>query len=98
MFRPTSDVSINLPCIFVVQSASCGTEKMERNMLNITLRDKKRNYWIRSQTKVYDIIKSVRLKKWTQEGHLARRNANRWTLRLTIWRPWLGKEAKADNV
>ena len=61
-------------------------------------RSKKRNDWIRNQTNVYDIIKSVRLKKSTQEGHLARRNDDRWTLRLTIWRPWLGKEAKADNV
>ena len=57
-------------------------------MLNITLRENKINDWILNQTK--EIIKSVRLKKWTWGGHLAKRNDNRWTLRLT-WRHWLGK-------
>lgn len=39
--------------------------KMERSMLNVTVRDKKRNDRIRNQTIVYDIIKSARLKKGT---------------------------------
>ena len=36
---------------------------MEREMLNIIQRDKKRSGWIRNQTKVYDAIKSVKTEK-----------------------------------
>ena len=53
--------------------------KMERIMLGITLRDHKRNKWIRHQTGVNDIIDVIKkgIQGWA--GHIARFNGNRWT-------------------
>ena len=79
-----------------LQVFSKKVEFMTRWIL-ITLRDKKRNEWIRNQTKVYDIT-SVRLKKWTWEGHLARRNDKIWTSRITTRRPWLGKKKQMPTM
>ena len=40
--------------------------KIERNMLDITYRDKeKTNVWVREKTKVTDVIEQVRRRKWT---------------------------------
>ena len=36
---------------------------MERQMLNISLRDKRRNAWIRQQPKIYDIMRRVASRK-----------------------------------
>ncbi len=38
---------------------------MERKMLGITWRDRKRALWIREQTKVEDMLMTVKNKKWT---------------------------------
>ncbi len=38
---------------------------MERRMLGITLINKKRASWIREQTKVEDILMTIKNKKWT---------------------------------
>ena len=48
-------------------------------MLNITLREEKRNDWIRNQTKVYDISISVILKKLTWAGHFVRKTMVTYT-------------------
>ncbi|KAI8494201.1 hypothetical protein Bbelb_279610 [Branchiostoma belcheri] len=61
--------------------------KMERIMLGITLRDRKRNSWIRLQTGVTDIITAVNTAKHRWAGHVARLQDNRWTLRATEWTP-----------
>ena len=61
--------------------------KMERIMLGITLKDKKRNTWIRQQTGVTDIITTFRSSKHRWAGHVARFQDNRWTLRVTEWTP-----------
>ena len=37
---------------------------MERTMLGISKRDRKTLQWIRNQTKVADIMQSIRRKKW----------------------------------
>ncbi len=58
---------------------------MERRMLGITWRDKKRASWIREQTKVEDILMTIKNKKWTRAGHIMRRLDNRWTTRVTEW-------------
>ena len=71
-----------------LQSAQRG---MERIMLGITLRDKKRASWIREQTKVEDILSTVKRRKWTWAGHVMRRTDNRWTVRVTEWHPRDGK-------
>ncbi|MCJ3464060.1 hypothetical protein LNY58_26610, partial [Klebsiella pneumoniae] len=64
---------------------------MERKMIGVTLRDKKRAEWIREQTGVADIILSIKRKKWTWAGHVMRRKDNRWTVRATEWIPREGK-------
>ena len=46
---------------------------MERCMIGITKLDKKRNQWIRNQTKVIDVIDRVKTLKWKWAGHVARR-------------------------
>ena len=61
--------------------------KMERSMLNITYRDRKTNIWVREKTKVTDVIKQVRRRKWKWAGHVSRIRDNRWTLRITTWEP-----------
>ncbi len=46
---------------------------MERRMLGITWRDRKRAPWIREHTKVEDILVTIKNKKWTWAGHVMRR-------------------------
>ena len=60
---------------------------MERSMMKLTLRDKKRASWIRQNTKVDDIIEVIKKQKWRWAGHVARMQDNRWTKRLTDWTP-----------
>ena len=57
--------------------------KMERIMLGIILRDRKRNTWIRQETG--DIINAIRKVKHRWAGHIARLSDNRWTIRATEW-------------
>ena len=58
---------------------------MERLMMGISLRDRKRSTWIREQTKVEDILKCIKKKKWQWAGHVSRRQDNRWTKNVTDW-------------
>ena len=67
---------------------------MERSILGITYKDKKTNIWVRKQIKVKDIIKVVKMRKWTWAGHVSRRTDNRWTQRLTQWQPRDGKRSR----
>ena len=64
---------------------------IERSMLEISLRDKKRASWIRENTKVRDKLVSIKEQKWRWAGHVARREDNRWSKRLTDWTPREGK-------
>ncbi len=64
---------------------------MERKMLGITWRDKKRASWIREQTKVEDILMTIKNKKWTWAGHVMRTCDNRWTMKVTEWQPRNGR-------
>jgi len=52
---------------------------MERNLLNITYKDRKTNKWVRDQTKVMDIMEIIKNSKWTWAGHISRKTDNRWT-------------------
>ena len=63
-------------------------------MLNITLKDRKTNTWIREQTKVKEILTAVKETKWRWAGHVGRMNDNRWTVRLTDWTPRYGKRSR----
>ena len=68
--------------------------KMERIMLGITLRDRKRATWIREKTRIEDILATIKKRKWAWAGHVMRRTDDRWTLRLTEWQPRDGKRSK----
>ncbi|KAJ4431282.1 hypothetical protein ANN_19879 [Periplaneta americana] len=65
--------------------------KMERKILNITLRHRLRNEDIRSQTHLKDAAETADKlkKKWI--GHMMRLNTNRWTYILTTWDLRIGK-------
>jgi hypothetical protein len=67
---------------------------MERAMLGITLRDRKRSTWIRAKTRVKDIIQVIKQQKWRWAGHIARMRDNRWTKRITDWCPYSNKRSK----
>ena len=67
---------------------------MERQMLNISLRDKVRCSTIRHKTGVADILRKIKQSKWRWAGHVARRNDNRWTKRLLEWQPRMGKRRR----
>ena len=61
--------------------------KMERIMIGVTLKDRKSTEWIRKQSGLTDIIRSIRESKHRWAGHVARRRDNRWTIRITEWIP-----------
>ena len=67
---------------------------MERSMLGITMRDRKTNEWIREKTKVQDILKTIKLGKWTWAGYVSRRTDGRWTTAVTEWTPRTGKRSQ----
>ena len=77
---------------------SVAQRKMERIMLGITLRDHKRNTWIRHQTGVNDndIIDVIKKGIHGWAGHIARFNDNRWTKRVTEWTPreWTRRQGR----
>ncbi len=56
-------------------------------MLGITRRDRKQASWIREQTKVDDILMTIKKKMWTWAGYIMRRRDNRWTKRVIEWQP-----------
>ncbi len=60
---------------------------MERKMLGITRRHRKRATFIREQTKVGDTLTTIKMRKWSWAGHVMRRTDNRWTKRVTEWQP-----------
>ena len=47
----------------------------------------KNKYMGMRKTKVTYVIEQVRRRKWTWTGHVSRIRDNRWTLRITIWKP-----------
>ena len=63
-------------------------------MLGISLRDRKRSTWIRKVTRVKDIIQVINQQKWRWAGHLARREDNRLSKRLTDWCPTDSKRSR----
>ena len=62
--------------------------KMERRMLNITYKDRNTNFWVSERAAVIYIINTVRKMKWSWAGHVNRRKDDRWTSRVTTWRPY----------
>ena len=60
--------------------------KMERTMLNITYRGGK-HLGKRENTR----------RKWTWAEHVRRIRDNRWTLRVTTWKPTKGKDLEENR-
>ena len=75
---------------------SVAQRKKERIMLGITLRDHKRNTWIRHQTGVNDIIEVIKKGIHGWAGHIARFKDSRWTKRVTEWTPreWTRRQGR----
>ena len=63
----------------MTQKLKVAQRGMERCMLGISRRDRKRNTDIRTKTGVSDIIVRVKKMKWNWAGHIARRMDERWT-------------------
>ena len=51
----------------------------EKKMLGITWKHKKTAKWIREQTKLQYIVKTIKMLKWNWAGHILQTNDNRWT-------------------
>ena len=60
---------------------------MEREMLNLSRRDKTRNAWIRQQTKICDIMGRVASRKWQWASHVARGSDHGWISKILNWLP-----------
>ena len=57
-------------------------------MLNITYKDRRTNIWVKERTKLIYIIYTERKMKWSWAGHINRLKDDRWTSRVTTWRPY----------
>ena len=51
-------------------------------------KDIRTNIWVRERKKLIDIIYTVRKMKWSWAGHINRLKDDRWTSRVTHWRPY----------
>ena len=58
---------------------------MERNMLDVKLKDRIRDTIIRQRTRVTDIVQYVTNTTWKWAGHIARMKYNRRTITNTVW-------------
>lgn len=63
--------------------------RMERKILNVSLRDRLRNEEIR--TKMRDVVERAENLKWKWGGHVARMDHQKWTNRITMWDPREGR-------
>ena len=58
---------------------------MERSMLDIRLRDRVKNEYMRRKTNIIDAAKLACQLKWRWAGHVARAGDERWTERVLHW-------------
>lgn len=58
---------------------------MERSILNIKRRDRKRNADIRKTTNIIDALEHCKQQKWRWAGHVARMSKQKWTYIVTTW-------------
>ena len=61
---------------------------MERIMLNILYRVRRKIIWVREKTMVTDVVEQVRRRKWKWAGHVSRIRGSRWIMRITTWKPF----------
>ena len=70
------------------EQASSRSSRDGKEYVNLHIAGRKTNIWVRKKTKVTDVIEQVRRRKWTWAGHVSRIRDNRWTLRVTTWKPY----------
>ena len=68
-------------------SLQVAQRKMERKILQITLKDHIKNTEIRRKTQVKDASHTAQILKWRWAGHVVRLNHNRWAHTTTLWDP-----------
>ncbi|KAJ4439579.1 hypothetical protein ANN_07706, partial [Periplaneta americana] len=66
--------------------------RMERKILNVSLRDRLRNEEIRRRTKMRDVVERAENLKWKWGGHVACMDHQKWTNRTTMWDPREGRQ------
>ncbi|KAG6452493.1 hypothetical protein O3G_MSEX007653 [Manduca sexta] len=71
---------------------------MERSILNLKLKHKRRNIDIRKRTKVIDALQHCKTLKWKWAGHIARMSDERWAKKITTWKGPVGKRNKGRPV
>ncbi|XP_041982490.1 uncharacterized protein LOC121735655 [Aricia agestis] len=64
---------------------------MERSVLRLRLKHKKKSTDIRHITNVIDALTHCKKLKWKWAGHVARMNENRWAKIVTLWQGPMGK-------
>ncbi|KAJ4437195.1 hypothetical protein ANN_17330 [Periplaneta americana] len=64
---------------------------MERKILQLSLRNKVRNEELRNRTGMKDALIIAESLKWKWGGHVVRMDHRRWTHRLTLWDPRIGR-------
>ncbi len=79
------------------ETEKCTKGNGEKNA-GCNMERQKRASWIREQTKVEDILVTIKNKKWTWAGHIMRRRDNRWTMRVTEGNPGMVGEIRANRV
>lgn len=67
---------------------------MERSILNLKLRYKKRSTDIRKITRLVDALEHCKRLKWKWAGHIARMNDDRWAKKITSWKGPVGKRSR----
>ena len=69
---------------------TCGRtdQNAKKYAQHITYKDRRTNIWVRERTKLIDIIYTVRKIKWSWARHINRLKDDRWTSRVTAWRPY----------
>jgi hypothetical protein len=77
----------------VLKKMRATVRKLERIMLGVYLKDRKKNTWIRQKTGATDIGEKIWTLKWNWAGHLGRRNDGRWSQDLLSWYP-MGKNRR----
>ena len=69
------------------QASSC-TNKDRKEYVKHHIPGPKKNIWVREKSKVTHMIEQVRTWEWTWAGHISWIRDNRWTLRITTWKPY----------
>lgn len=70
-----------------INKLRCVIRRMERAILGVTLRDRKRNSWVRERTRMIDVGTRMWGLKCNWIGHVLRRNDERWTKEILKWKP-----------